>query len=141
MPANLQRAVPVGVLPQITYLTFTEGYIFPMLVQQYKDGSTERSLITDGVNPAQSIQTWKLTARLTNAQVTSLRLFYEAHLGATIPFYFYDPLEGMPIGSNWSADGSTLDGLYAVRFTTTNWNTVTDVGLTNVGFELQEVDL
>ena len=143
MPHNLARSVPVGVFPKMTYLSFTETRIYPMLVQNYHDATIERALIVDTVNPAQSIHTWKLTARLSCQQVTALRTFYESHLGGTIPFYFYAPFEvapGMPIGSNWSAEASTFEGLYAARFTTPAWNTVTDVGLTNVSLDLQEVD-
>ena len=63
MPGNLSAASPSGVLPQTLSLNFVETRVFPMLTVSYHDGTTERSLIVDGVNPASSIRRWTLSKR------------------------------------------------------------------------------
>src|SRR5579864_8607357 len=104
MPGNLGFAVPSGVLPKSLCTAFTETRVLPTLVKQYHDGSTERSLIQDGVNPPESVRTWKQTRKLNETDSAALLAFFEGQQGGLIPFYFYDPYEALPgsaIGSNW----------------------------------------
>ncbi|HEY4359395.1 MAG TPA: hypothetical protein VGN17_00400 [Bryobacteraceae bacterium] len=150
MPGNLQVAEPVGVLPQILYTSFEESRIFPMLTQTYHDSTVERYLIQDGVNAPQSIRAWRLSTRLTSyadtmragaLQLATFRDFYSAHLGGLIPFYWYHPFEtdGALVGSNYDATGDNEIGRHVVRFLNASWNETTDMSLTNVSFELQEI--
>jgi hypothetical protein len=92
-----------------------------MLVQTgYHDGTIETSLITDTVNPARECRTWKLAARMTAAQLSTLQTFWETAVqGGFKPFYYYDPFDVVgsnPIGSNYDATGTNTQGRAVVRF-------------------------
>jgi hypothetical protein len=115
MPLNLIPAVvaPGAVLPQSLSTSFVAGRIFPLLSNMYNDGTFERSLIQDGVNPPRALRTWALAKRLTTAQLTALADFWDAQDGGLYPFYFYDPfdvLAGHQIGSNFDATGDNTQG-------------------------------
>lgn len=138
---NLSTASPVGVLPQMKFTQFAESRLFPMLTQAQHDSTIIRSLIVDGVNPAVSLKSWQMSARLTAAALATLKSFYEAHLGGLIPFYFYNLDEVSPghaIGSNYDATGSSTQGRYAVRFGSDTWTETVGLGRTDVSFTLTE---
>jgi hypothetical protein len=138
--ANLNAAVPTGVLPQTLSTAFSESREFPMLSKVYHDGTTERSLITDGVNNPRSIRTWKLTKRLTTVDLEALKSFYDAHQGGVIPFYFYDPFtEGEAIGSTYDATGDSETGRYTVKFINPTWQQEMTIHLTNSAISFMEV--
>lgn len=122
MPGQLaQASVTLGnVLPQSLYTSFVETQSFPMLTQTYHDVTTERSIITDTVNPARPLRTWKLARRLTATQLATLLNFWENFtLGGLNPFSFYDPNQpapGQPIGSNFDGTGISTQGRVTVYF-------------------------
>ena len=115
MPLNLlPAAVASGaVLPQSLSTSFVAGRVFPLLSVFYNDGTFERSLIQDGVNPPRALRTWALAKRLTTAQLTTLANFWVTQEGGLNPFYFYDPFDVLPgaqIGSNFDATGDNRQG-------------------------------
>jgi hypothetical protein len=132
------------------YTSFEETRIFPVLTQQYHDNTIERHLIQDGVNAPESIRTWKLSARVTSYADTgrpgalnlqSLRDFFNSHYGGLIPFTWYHPYEtdDAPVGSNYDPAGDNEIGRHVVRFSSMTWTETTDMALTTVSFELQEI--
>ena len=133
MPANLQAAVvaPGTVLPQSLSTSFTETRVFPLLSVVYNDGTLERSLIQDGVNPPRALRTWVMSKRLTTAQLTDLDTFWQTDtLGGLNPFYFYDPfgvLPGEHPGSNYDATGDNTQGRVTVFFRG-DWAQRTELG-------------
>jgi hypothetical protein len=133
MPYNLLPAsVAAGaVLPQSLNTSFVETHIYPLLSISYNDGTFERSLIVDGVNPARALRTWVLAKRLTTAQLTALRNFWENTTeGGLHPFYFYDPFGVVlpaHIGSNFDATGSNQQGR-ATCFFRGDWAQRTELG-------------
>ncbi len=48
------------------------------------------------------------------AHLTELRAYFEAHLGGTIPFYFYDVLD--TVNYFYDSTGLSITGRYCVRF-------------------------
>lgn len=122
MPGVLAAAsvVPGTVLPYSLCTAYEEDGAFPLLVQSgYHDVTTERSLVTDGVNLPSRMRTWKLAKRLSAAQLTALLNFWEVTVqGGLHPFYFYDPFASgvSPVGSNYDATGSNIVGRYTVFF-------------------------
>lgn len=120
-----------------------------MLLQDYHDGTLERSLVTDTVNAPQSLRTWKLSKRLRNYTIIGesappiilLSNFYKQQNGGLISFYFYNPMEpapGQPIGSNFDATGSSIQGRYTVFFRGP-WSERIDMARTNTSLQLVEV--
>jgi hypothetical protein len=141
MPGNVAGAVPSGVLPQVLCSAFSESRQFPMLAAGYHDGTTERSLIVDGVNGASSLRTWKLNAMLTAVQEAALIAFFESHEGGLIPFYFYNPVEaapGSPFGSNWDGSGGAVTGRHTMAFRG-GWSETTGMPITAAGIEMVEI--
>lgn len=116
-----QATVPAGrVFPKSLSTSFTMTRLYPVLSVQYNDGTFERSLITDTVNPARALRTWVIAKRLTHAQLTTLLNFWElTALGGQNPFYYYDPTDVLPghhHGSNWDATGGNPQGRAIVFF-------------------------
>jgi len=143
MPGNLSAAVPTTVLPNSLSTAFTLNSIYPMLTTSYNDGTVERSIIQDGVNPPRRLRTWMLSKRLTTTQLSTLLSFFEARLGGTQPFYFYDPFEVIPgaaVGSNYDGSGASSQGRATVVFRSKSWSHTTVLGRHDVnGLELVEV--
>jgi len=141
MPGNLASAAPVGVLPKSLCTAFVESHVYPLLVQPYHDGTRERSLIEDGVNPPTSIRTWKQSRKLNPAEIAELLTFVESHEGGLIPFYFYDPYGAIPgtgIGSNWDATGVVFEGRHICVFRG-DWSSVMNMARSETSLELLEV--
>lgn len=138
MPANLSAAVvsPAStVLPFSLCTAFSLLTSFPILAAMYHDGTIERSLIQDGVNPAREMRVWTIGKRITTAQLATLRTFWETVGGGLRPFYFYDPYEqasGQPVGSNYDATGSSSQGRVKCFFRG-NWSERTGLGRHEVG--------
>ena len=120
MPGSLQLTVPVGVLPYSLARSFSLVSNFPMIYNTYPDGSVCIGLIEDGVNPPRPARAWQQSRRLTSADLTNLKNFWEfAVFGGWKSFYFYDPYDptpGQPIGSNYDATGLSTQGRVAVTF-------------------------
>lgn len=139
MPAgNLATAVvspQSTVLPKNLCTSFMETNLYPLLQNDYNDGTRQMSLIQDGINSPQSCRTWKLARRLKASDLTTLRTFFETTVqGAWRPFWYYDPnspASGQPIGSNWDGTGVSTQGRVCVRFQG-NWRDVIDLGRANV---------
>jgi hypothetical protein len=133
MPYNLQAAsVASGtVLPKSLSTSFVETRAYPLLTMMYNDGTFERSLIQDGVNPPRALRIWVLAKRLTTAQLSTLQDFWANHaVGGLHPFYFYDPFDVLPghhMGSNFDPSGDSQQGR-ATCFFRGDWSQQTPVG-------------
>ena len=141
MPGNLASSSPSGVLPQSLSTAFAETRLYPLLSNQYHDGTSERVIIQDGVNAPSSLRTWRQSKRLTSAALITLRNFFESKAGG-LPFYFYNPYEpqvGHAIGSNYDATGVSTQGRHPVYFLTQEWQETTDIGRTVTNIEMREI--
>jgi hypothetical protein len=131
MPYNLVAATPTAVLPQTLSTSFVGTRVYPLISATYNDGSFERSLIVDTVNPARALRTWILAKRLGYAQFQALLNFWEVTVqGGAHAFYFYDPtdvLAGAAIGSNYDPSGGNSQGR-AVVFFRGNWGHAVEPG-------------
>jgi hypothetical protein len=133
MPYNLTAAsvVPGTVLPKSLNTSFAESRAYPLLTTMYNDGTFERSIIQDGVNPPRALRMWVLTKRLTTAQLTTLLNFWETQAqGGLNPFYYYDPLDvnpGQHVGSNYDPAGNNTQGRVIVFFRG-DWSQRTELG-------------
>lgn len=133
MPLNLIPATvaPGTVLPQSLNTSFVVTMVYPLLSVTYNDGTFERSLIEDFVNPPRALRTWILAKRLTTPQLTALDHFWQVQtLGGLNPFFFYDPfgvLPGQKTGSNYDATGDNTQGR-VVCFFRGDWGQRTDMG-------------
>jgi len=120
MPNALAAAsvIPGTVLPLSLSTSFVETFAFPILSAQYHDNTIERSLITDGINTPVPARTWKLAKRLTAAQLTTLRQFFENSptdvpagvQAGSYPFYFYE------IDATYDPTGVSVIGRVTVFF-------------------------
>lgn len=129
MPGALATAVVTSgaVFPSSLSTAYTETQSFPVLTNWYKNGEVQISLIQDGVNSPRPLRTWKLTKKLTAAQVATLQTFFYAIqqgtgtppgtvLPSCRPFYFYDVFAASPIGSNFDSSGVNTTGRITVNF-------------------------
>ena len=140
MPGNLAAAVATAVMPQNLCTAFAESRVYPVLSNTYHDGTPELGLITDGVNEAASIRTWKLAQKLSGPVAIAMRAFFEQQLGGLTPFYFYNPFEAAgAIGSNYDPTGETVEGRHTVVFRG-NWTETIGLPRTDVPLELAEID-
>jgi len=115
MPGSIANAAPATVLPQTLCSAFKHSRAYPLLLNEYRDGEAQRSLLA-----ASSRKSWSLSKRLDATELDTLRTFVEARKGQREPFYFYEPYEpatGRAIGSNYDASGVSTQGRYVVRFT------------------------
>lgn len=110
MPGSVESAASATVLPASLSHAFAREQALPVLVNEYPDGNSNRKALAPN-----SRKRWRLSKRLTPAQLAALRDFYEARKGGLEPFYFYDPYESNPKFSS-DATGQSPDGRYAVRF-------------------------
>jgi len=102
-------AVPSGVLPGVLYSAFTRSQEWPLNANQYRNGESQREILTGA-----SRKSWEIGERLTPAQVATLAAFFASH-GLTTAFYFYDRWETSPQFS-YDETGVSLTGRYIVRF-------------------------
>jgi hypothetical protein len=110
MPGSVQNAVPHTVVPVSLSRAFIHQREYPALDNEYRNGESQRS-----VQAANSRKRWRLAKRLTPAQLSALREFYDARKGPTEPFYFYDPYQTNPKFSH-DPTGQAVAGRYTVRF-------------------------
>jgi phage-related protein len=119
MPASLSRA-------------FVHQREYPVIDNEYRNGESQRS-----VQATNSRKRWRLAKRLTPAQLSALRDFYDARKGATEPFYFYDPYEASPRFSH-DPTGQAIAGRYTVRFAG-EWSQSVSLGRIDIALEIVEV--
>jgi hypothetical protein len=110
MPGSVENAAPSTVLPWSLSIAFVRSQEYPVLDNEYAGGESQRSVLA-----STSRKRWRLSKRLTPAQLQALRDFYEARKGPQEPFYFYDPWDA---GLKFSYDptGQATQGRYTVRF-------------------------
>jgi hypothetical protein len=116
------------VFPQSLSTAYSESQSFPVLTNQYHDGTVQISLIQDGANLPRPARVWKLSKKLTAAQLATLQSFYYAMQGGSGPpaytggaapaarFYFYDVFAATPVGSNYDPTGANTTGRVVVFF-------------------------
>jgi len=132
--ASVLNASPTGVLPQTLCTSFEEQSAFLELQSLYHDATVQRSRLSTYPR-----HTFKLARRLNATDLATLLAFYEAHQGGLIPFYFYNPFDATPPGSNFDATGASTAGRYTVVFHG-DWQQSTGLARTDVpGLELVEV--
>jgi phage-related protein len=132
MPGSVQNAAPLTVLPTSLSRAFVHEREYPVLDNEYPNGESQRS-----VQATNSRKRWRLAKRLTPAQLSALRDFYDARRGPTEPFYFYDPYDTNPKFSH-DPTGQAVAGRYTVRFSS-EWNQSVGLGCTEVTLELIEL--
>ena len=124
MPASLSTA-------------FTESREYAQLQNQYRDGTIQRSQLSQT-----SRRTFRLSKRLSAAVLSALYSFWVSQKGGLTPFAFYNPFEvtaGQQIGSNYDPTGNSTQGRVTVVFRGP-WAQATDLARSNVqGLELVEV--
>ena len=132
MPGSVQNAAPLTVMPSSLSRSFAHERAYPVVESEYRNGESQRSVLA-----ANSRKRWRLTKRLTPAQLGVLRDLYDARKGPTEPFYFYDPYETNP---KFSSDptGQTVTGRHIVRFAG-EWNQSVELGRADVNIELIEL--
>lgn len=132
MPGSVQLALPASVLPHSLCRAFVHEREYPVLDNEYRNGESQRS-----AQATNSRKRWRLTKRLTPAQLAALRGFYDGRKGPTEPFYFYDPYETNPKFTH-DPTGQAAAGRYTVRFEGA-WSQQIGVGRTDVMISLVEV--
>jgi hypothetical protein len=132
MPGSVQNAVPNALMAQSLCTAFIEECAFLALENQYHDGTAHRSLLAQ--TPRRS---FKLAQRLTASALDALKTFWDAH--RDVAFFFYNPWEATPVGSNYDPDGNSTEGRYTVVFRG-GWAQQLTIGRSNVPqIELVEV--
>jgi phage-related protein len=132
MPGSVQNAAPLAVLPASLSRSFVHEREYPVLDNEYRNGESQRS-----VQATNSRKRWRLAKRLTPANLSALRDFYDARKGPTEPFYFYDPYETSP--KFWhDPTGQTVAGRYTVRFEG-EWSQSVSLGRVDLNIELLEL--
>ena len=131
MPAGIVRSIlPTAVLPLSLSRAFVESQAYPARVNEYHDGSSQRTAMLPSVR-----RSWQLAKHLPAATMTTLREFWQAQgLGG---FYFYNPKETVPPFS-YDPTGAATAGRYRVRFARA-WNQSQGVGLLDGGVDLVEL--
>ena len=134
MPGNVGTPNPVGILPKHLSTKFTEKREWAYLSNQFHDSSTQRAQLVLG-----SRKRFSLAEKLTATEANTLKTFFDAHLGGVIPFWFYNPFEVCPPGTNYDPTLATTTGRYVVRFDN-DWNQSTGLmRTTSPDIELVEV--
>lgn len=116
MPGNVPAAVPVDSFPALFYRAFSEQRAYVVQVNEYRNGESQQLNQT-----ATSRRRWRLSARLTAADLATLRTFYDAH-PKTVPFFF------TPIGET----------VKSCRFDCA-WRQASQPALADVSLELLEI--
>lgn len=133
MPGSVANASPVTVLPRMLCIAFACSRDYAMIGNDYANGESQRSLLV-----ASSRKAWRQSLRLAPAALVALRNFFEARRGNLEPFYYYDPYDVAPVGSNWDGSGSSATGRYTVRFVG-GWSQETGIARSNASLELIEI--
>jgi hypothetical protein len=110
MPGSVANAAPTAVLPSSLCRSFVHSREYPVQVNEYRNGESQRGRLADT-----SRKSWRIGKRLTPTELVTLRDFYDVRRGPQEPFYFYDPWETAPKFS-YDPTGTATDGRYTVRF-------------------------
>jgi len=78
---------------------------------RYRDGSYQSRQIA-----STSRKSWAITERVTAAQLTALRNFYNDRVGGWLEFYLYDPYETSPALFSHDPTGAATAGRYIGMF-------------------------
>ena len=132
MPGSVPNAAPATVLPQSLSRVFVHSREYPVQVNEYRNGESQRGRLADT-----SRKHWRLRKRLAPADLQALRDFYDARKGPQEPFYFYDPWETVPKFS-YDPTGMATQGRYTVRFEGA-WQQ--SAGLARIDVEIELVEL
>jgi hypothetical protein len=132
MPESVLNAAPASVMPWSLCKAFSHSREYVVLENEYRNGESQRSRLTET-----SRKLWKPFKRLTPTLLAELRAFYEARLGNTEPFYFYDVWETYPKFS-YDPTGSSPVGRYIVHFEG-RWNQMIGMGRADVDISLVEL--
>jgi hypothetical protein len=130
MPGPILAPVSVGVFPQSLSVKFTASRKYETRLLEYHDGTTERGTLVNAPR-----RTWKASKRLTPAEASTLRSWFDAHQADA--FYFYDLRETTP-PNTWDPTGTATAGRYIVRFAS-DWQETIDMARSDVGVELIEL--
>lgn len=134
MPGVIANASPSTVMPQTLLMSFSESRDYETLQNTFHDGTRQIGQLA-----LASRKTFKLTSRLTTAQLNAFRTFWSSLNGGLSPFYYYNPYEGSPVGSNYDATGVSTTGRYTVVFRG-DWSQSVDMQRTNIpNVEMVEV--
>ncbi len=132
MPGSVANAAPTTVLPQSLCASFSHSRAYPILENEYKDGTSQRTTLA-----TTSRKKWTLRKRLAPTALQALRNFYDARNGTHESFYFYDPYDTSPQFS-YDPTGVAVTGRYVVRFNT-DWSQSVGPGRSDVDIELIEL--
>ena len=131
MPAGILRlATPTAAMPLSLSRAFTETQTWPARVNEYHDGTSQRSAMLS--RPRRS---WALTKHLPIAIALALRTFWQAQGVAS--FYFYNPPETNPPYS-YDPTGAATAGRYVVRFASA-WGQQTGIAMIDAAVQMVEV--
>lgn len=108
MPGSVANALVAATMPFSLSVAFERSHTYELEINVYKDGSSQRKVLT-----TTSRKVWRLSKRLTAAQLSELRDFFLARGGGFEAFYFYDPYETSP---KFTTTPSGTQGRYTVRF-------------------------
>lgn len=122
----------MAVMPAGLCTVFVHQRDYPVLEAEYRNGESQRS-----IQATHSRRRWRLSRRVTPAQLAVLRAFYEARKGPIEPFYFYDTWETVPKFSH-DPTGQAIAGRYKVRFAG-SWQQSVELSRADVAIELVEV--
>jgi hypothetical protein len=122
MPGNVQNAVSSGVLPWSLFTAFSESRERPVLISEYRDGSSQRTSLT-----STSRLRYSISKRLIAAQMTTLRNFYLANVGKAFKVY------------RKKANQDAGNTAYKLMRFEGAWNEEITMGRSNITIQLVEV--
>jgi phage-related protein len=132
MPGSVQNAAPTAVMPLSLSRAFAHVREYPVYVNEYANGESQRSRVADA-----SRRRWRLGKRLSPAQLSALRDFYDARGGPQEAFLFYDPYETDPLFS-YDPTGAASQGRHTVRFEGA-WSQETAIARSDLQIEIVEL--
>lgn len=127
MPGSVANSVPSGVFPQTLSVAFSEDRSWAVLQSIMHDGTLLRGQLVSS-----SRKVFRQTKRLKSSDVSALKSLWDSN-GPLTPFFFYNPIEGTPIGSNFDSLGNSTTGRYTVRFGMAGWGQVSGLALAEIG--------
>ncbi len=110
MPGSVENASPTGVMPWSLCKAFGHSREYPILENEYRDGSSQRSRLANT-----SRKRWSTQRRLAPDLLDEFRQHYEDCRGGLDAFWFYDPYDTNPKFS-YDPTGIATTGRYLVRY-------------------------
>lgn len=134
MPGSVVSVSTSAVMPLSLSSAFEHSRGWPIRLDEYLNGESFRRNVG-----TTSRKSWRLSKRLTTAQLEDLKEFFEDQNGPQLPFFVYDGSETTPAWS-WDPTGAATTGRYTVRFANTSWQQAIQMGRHEVpALELIEV--